>query len=163
MNRIPFLIIALTSFLLTACIASGQTKNPLEGVWKIIVWVEGGKTNMDPQPALFIFTKSYYSIAMVMAPRTDSANPNAPRPLSDAEKLARFDEWKWFVGISGSYEVKDSMIVMNPIVAKNTWDMKRQVPQKPKFILEGPNSFWLIPSDSNATNVGLRMKLTRLE
>jgi len=49
---------------------------------------------------------------------------------------------------------------MRPIVAKATWHMNRQTPQEPEFKLEGPNTLWLIPK---ATNVPLRIKLTRLE
>ncbi|HEX9424263.1 MAG TPA: hypothetical protein VF899_13550 [Pyrinomonadaceae bacterium] len=95
-----------------------------------------------------------------MASRTDSIPPDAGREPTDAEKIGLFEQWKWFVGISGSYEVKGSTVVMRPIVAKATWHMNRQTPQEPEFKLEGPNTLWLIPK---ATNVPLRIKLTRLE
>ena len=94
-------------------------------------------------------------------PRTDSIPFNMGREPSDAEKIGLFEQWRWFVGISGSYEVKGSTIVMRPIVAKQTWDMNRQT--APEFKLEGSNTLWLIPTSEGATKVGLRMKLTRLE
>ncbi len=99
-------------------------------------------------------------MAILMASRTDSIPPDAGREPTDAEKIGLFEQWKWFVGISGSYEVKGSTVVMRPIVAKATWHMNRQTPQEPEFKLEGPNTLWLIPK---ATNVPLRIKLTRLE
>jgi hypothetical protein len=64
---------------------------------------------------------------------------------------------------SGSYEVKGSTVLMRPVVAKTTWDMNRQTPHESEFTLEGPNTLWLIPTGKGARNVGLRMKLTRLE
>ena len=150
---------------MSASAAFAQTKSPVEGVWKITEWVEAGKTNTDPQPAIFIFTKGYYSVAMLMGPpRTDSIPSNMGREPSDVEKIGLFEQWKWFVGISGSYEVNGSTIVMRPIVAKTTWDMNPQTPRgEPEFKFEGPNTFWLIVTTERAKKVGLRMKLTRLE
>jgi hypothetical protein len=149
---------------LSASAVFAQTKITVEGVWKITEWIEGGKTNTNPQPALIIFTKGYYSVAMLMgAARTDSIPSDMGREPSDAEKIGLFEQWKWFVGISGSYEVKGATMVLRPIVAKTTWDMNRQTPSEPEFKLEGSNTLWLIPTQKGARNVGLRMKLTRLE
>ena len=156
----PFFLTALTVFLLTANIASGQTKSPIEGVWRLTEWIEHGDTNTHPQPGLIIFTRGYYSVALVMAPTVDSMSSERGRKLTDAEKIERFEQWKWFVGISGSYEVKGSTVVMHPIVAKDLWDKKGQGPE---FRVEGSNTLWLIPTRIGSTNVGLRMKLTRLE
>jgi hypothetical protein len=158
MKRYALLIVL---FVLSAGGGFAQTKSPVEGVWKITEWVEAGKTNTDPQPAILIFTKGYYSVAMLMAPRADSMPSEMGRKPTDAEKIEYFEQWKWFVGISGSYEVKGSTVVMRPIVAKQTWDMNRQT--APEFKLEGSNTLWLIPTSEGATKVGLRMKLTRLE
>jgi hypothetical protein len=148
---------------LTASAAFAQTKFPVEGVWKLTEWIESGKTNTNPQPGLIIFTRGYYSVAILMAPRTDSIPSDMGRQVTDAERIGLFEQWKWFVGISGSYEVKGSTMVLRPIVAKTTWDMNRQTPQEPEFKLEGSNTLWLIPTQKGARNVGLRMKLTRLE
>ena len=153
----------LTFCLLSASANFAQTKSPIEGVWRVTEWIEGGKTNTTPQPGLIIFTRGYYSVAMLMAPRADTIPPEAGREPADAEKIELFEQWKWFVGISGSYEVKGSTLVLRPIVAKATWDMNRPTPQQPEFRLEGSNTLWLIPTAKGARNVGLRMKLTRLE
>src|SRR5215475_2770433 len=145
------------------CVLSGsvgfaQTKPAIEGVWKITEWIESGKTNTNPQPGLIIFTRGYYSVAHLMGPpRTDSIPSNMGREPSDAEKIGLYEQWKWFVGISGSYEVKGSTVLMRPIVAQATWHMNKQTPREHEFKLEGSNTFWLIPA--GAKKVGLRMKL----
>lgn len=161
MKTIAFFVIVLTASLSTASIALSQAKSPIEGVWKITQWIERGDTINNPQPSLFIFTSGYYSVAMLMSPRTDSIRSDMGREVTDAEKIGLYEQWKWFVGISGSYEVKGSTVVMRPIVAKTTWDMNRQTPHEPEFKLEGSNTLWLIPAE--AKKVGLRIKLTRLE
>lgn len=152
--------LSLAFCLLSASGGFAQAKSPVEGVWKVTEWVEGGKTNTSPQPGLFIFTRGYYSVAMLMGPRTDSIPSDMGREVTDAERIGLYEQWKWFVGISGRYEVKGSTVVLRPIVAKTTWDMNRQA--TPEFKLEGSNTLWLIPT-GKATNVGLRIKLTRLE
>jgi hypothetical protein len=162
MKRIQFFVTALVAFLLTAKIAFSQTKSAIEGVWRLTVWIEHGDTNTHPQPGLIIFTRGYYSVAMLMGPpRADSIPNNMGREPSDAEKIGLYEQWKWFVGISGSYEVKGSAVVMHPIVAQATWHMNRQTPRETEFILEGANTLWLIPS--GAKKVGLRQKFTRIE
>jgi hypothetical protein len=154
--------LTLALCLLFASGGFAQTKSPVEGVWKVTEWIESGKTNTNPQPGLIIFTRGYYSVAILMgAPRTDSIPNNMGREVSDAEKIGLYEQWKWFSGSSGTYEVKGSTIVMRPIVAKTTWDMNRPTPHEPEFKLEGSNTLWLIPIE--ARKVGLRMKLTRLE
>jgi len=163
MKKKLLIITAFVAFLLAVSTTFAQTKSPVEGVWKITVWVEHGDTNTNPQPAVFIYTKGYYSVAMLMGPpRTDSIPNDMGREPSDAEKIGLFEQWKWFVCVSGSYEVKGSTIVSRPIVAQKTWHMNRQTPHQPtEFKLEGPNALWLTPG--GAKKVGLSMKLTRLE
>ena len=154
--------VPLAVSLLSASTALAQSRSPVEGVWKVTEWTERGTTNTNPEPGLIIFSRGYYSVAILMAPRADSMPPEGGRKSTDAEKIEYFELWKWFVGTSGSYEVKGSTIVMRPIAAKNPWDMTRP-PQQPEFKLEGSNTLWLIPKAERATRVGLRYKLTRLE
>jgi hypothetical protein len=158
MKTIPFFVTALSTSLFSVSIALSQSNSSVEGVWKITQWIESGDTNIQPQPGLFIFTKGYYSVAMVMAPRGELKQPERGRQLSDSEKIERFEYWKWFVGMSGTYEFKGSTVVMHPIVAKDAFDMKTG---ESEIKFEGSNTIWLIPSA--AKKVGLRMKMTRVE
>jgi hypothetical protein len=161
MKKSLLIISPFVAFLFAATFA--QTKSPVEGVWKISVWIEHGDTNTNPHASLFIFTKNYYSVAHLNKSRAELGPTKDPKNLTDAEKIERFEQWNAFTGISGSYEVKGSTLIMHPIVAKATWQMNGQTPQQLTFKLEGTSTLWIIPTGESATRVGLKMKLTRLE
>ncbi|HSE25016.1 MAG TPA: hypothetical protein VLB68_25370 [Pyrinomonadaceae bacterium] len=147
----------------------GHTKTQVEGVWKLTEVLvppknpaEKGTTITNPQPGLIILTKGYYSLLVVreerpaFAPAKDSAN------LTDPEKIARYEQWRSFAANSGTYEVKGSMLMLHPIVAKNVEVMSSTAPITWELKLEGPNSLWLIPSSDRALT-DPRLKVTRLE
>lgn len=165
----------VVSMLLIGLVASensavqGQTKTQFEGVWRLTEVLvppknpaEKGTTITTPQPGLIILTKGYYSLLVVreerpaFAPAKDSAN------LTDAEKIARYEQWRSFSANSGTYEVKGSMLMLHPIVAKNVEVMTSTTPITWELKLESPNSLWLIPSSDRAMT-DPRLKLTRLE
>ena len=156
---------------MSASAAFAQTKTPVEGVWKIAEVVmpsskpaEKGTTNSNPQPSLIIFTKGYYSQVFVPGeqPRASVAQAKDPENLTDAEKIARYEQWGPFVANSGTYEIKGSTLSRRVIVAKNVAVMTSETPNIQEFKLEGPNTLWLIPpADQSATQP--RLKLTRLE
>lgn len=146
-------------------------KTQLEGAWKVAeVLPPATSANpkptpvTSPQPGLLIFTKGYYSGMSVTAlqPRTATAPPKDPTNLTDAEKIARYEQWAPFIANAGTYEVKGSTLTLRPMVAKNpnmmtgestvTWELK----------LEGANAFWLIPPADRAPN-SPQVKFTRLE
>jgi len=79
---------------------------------------------------LFIFTKGYYSSLAVRArqPRPAVAPAKDPGNLTDAEKIARYEQWSQFTANSGTYEVKGSMLLLHPLVAKNVEVMTRGTP-----------------------------------
>jgi hypothetical protein len=148
-----------------------QKKSQLEGVWKVAEVVEPatnanekGTSITSPQPGLLVFTRGYYSGTAVTTdqPRAAVAAPKDPRNLTDAEKIARYEQWGPFIATAGTYEVKGSTLTMNAIVAKNvevmttsptiTWEVK----------LEGANTFWLIPTADRA-KTSPRVKFTRVE
>ncbi len=164
-------LLVVSMFLIAAEHSAVQspTKTQVEGVWKIAEALmpsknaaEKGTTITNPRASLIILTKGYYSFLAVreerpaFAPAKDTAN------LTDAEKIARYEQWRSFSANSGTYEVKGSMLQMHPLVAKNvevmtsgtaiTWELK----------VEAPNSLWLIPPSDRATT-DPRLKLTRLE
>lgn len=163
MKRILYFITAFNVFLFTARTTSAQTKSPVEGVWKLIEWIEHGDRNTNPQPGLIILTKGYYSVAVLTSPRKGVEAPKEHGKLTDAEKIARFEQWRSFVGVSGTYEVKGSILVMQPIVAMAKWEMDRKTPQENKFKFEDPNTIWVLPTDPSAMSGGLQMKFTRVE
>ena len=98
----------------------GVTAKSLEGVWKVTKVVKAGVAEPNPQPGLLIFTRGYYSTTRVTA---GQAREQAPAPkdaahLSDAEKIAYYNEWAGYAASAGTYEVKGNTIINHNIVAK---------------------------------------------
>jgi hypothetical protein len=120
--------IALVVLAAIASILRGQaaiahenlTAKSLEGVWKVTKVVKAGVTDTHPQPGLLIFSRGYYSATRVTAsePRKQSPAPKNPEKLTDAEKLARYEEWASYAASAGTYEVKGNTIINHNIVAK---------------------------------------------
>ena len=136
-----------------------QASTPIEGVWKMVEWVEGGRT-IAVQPSLFIFTKSHYSMLFLQTgqPRPPVPAPQNRQNLTDAEKLARFEHWRPFSAASGTYEVSGTTATLRPIIAKDRWAMSEQAVQSLPFQLEGDTlRVYFAPA------IGIRVKLVRVE
>jgi hypothetical protein len=151
--------------------AQGQTKSPVEGVWRIAEMVmpgggaaEKGTTITNPQPSLIIFTRGHYSQVIVRGqqPRAAAAPAKDPRNPTDAEKLALLEEWRPVGANAGTYEVKGTTIIRRAIVAKSVEVMTSATPLTSEYKLEGTNTLWLIPTGDRAAT-DPRLKLTRLE
>jgi hypothetical protein len=113
------------------CAVSGQSAladsapnaKSFEGVWKVTKVVKTGPnagTNTHLQASLAIYSGGYFSIV-----RDDSLEPRKPAPaakdpkkLTDAEKVAFYDEWAPFIASGGTYEVRGHTIIMHNILAK---------------------------------------------
>ena len=147
-----------------------QKKTGLEGVWKVAeVQVPGssptdkGTTITTPQPGLLIFTKGYYSGMAVTGPqpRATVDDPKDPQNLTDAEKIARYDQWRPFIANAGKYEVKGSTLTMHAMVAKNPNAMSGTTAVTWEFKMDGTNALWLVPPPERATDA--RIKFMRVE
>jgi hypothetical protein len=99
---------------------AGPTTASLEGVWKVTKVVQGGVVNTNPQPGLLIFTRGYYSATRVTASeaRKQSPVPKDPAHLTDAEKIAFYNEWVGYAASAGTYEVKGNTLINYNILAK---------------------------------------------
>ncbi|HET6768869.1 MAG TPA: lipocalin-like domain-containing protein [Chitinophagaceae bacterium] len=170
-KKISLFFTALVVFLLVTRAAFTQTKNPFEGAWKIVEYVRPGKSSTgkdttitDPQPGQFIFTRSYFSRMFVMEDRARPAVAPVkdPQNVTDAEKIARYEQWKPFAANAGTYEIKGATIIFHVIVAKSVNIMTRGKPNILEFRLDGPNTIWLIPTAEEAASEP-RIKLARLE
>jgi hypothetical protein len=164
---------------LSVSAAFAQTKTPVEGVWKMaeVVIPAGGRFNdwtsesgraekdttiTNPQPGLLIFTRGYYSVLHVRGqqPRPALAPPKDRQHLTDAEKVAMYEQWRLVVANAGTYEVKGSTLFLRPMVSKGVDVMTREKPVEVTFKLEGPNTLWMI-SATSATEA--RHKLIKVE
>ena len=171
-----FVGLLLLSMLFVTLVPAGPSaaqdkKTPVEGVWKVAEVTPPARTATEkvtpitsPQPGLLIFTRGYYSGIAVTAtqPRTAAAPAKDPANLTDAEKIARYEQWRQFIANAGTYEVKGSTLTMNRMVAKNPEAMTTNTTQTWEIKLEGSNTFWLIPSADRATS-DPRVKFTRVE
>ena len=151
--------------------AQDQKKTTVVGVWKVAEVVTPGATPADkattvtsPQPGLLIFTKGYYSTTLVTGGQARPATepPKDPQNLTDAEKLARYEQWRAFAANAGTYEVKGATIIRRPVVAKNPNVMDGTTPITSEFKLDGPNTLWLTPTGDRAATEP-RVKYTRVE
>ncbi len=120
----------------------------LEGVWKTTGVVTTGAnagTIARPQASVMIFSKGHYSNVNVGGdePRMASAVAKDPNKLTDAEKLARYEDWNRLTANAGVYDVKGTTLTMRPSVAKNVAVMTTDGPIVQEFRLNG-NSLVLI-------------------
>ena len=104
--------VVVSLFVFAATLTSVAQTPSLKGVWRIVeVTGADGKVNPKPEPGLYIFTDRHYSIMRVNEPR--AALPESP---GDKERLAAFDP---FTANSGTYQVKGTQLMTQPMVAKN--------------------------------------------
>lgn len=161
--------LTLVLTVLSASAAFAQTKSPVEGVWKVAEVIpassnaaEKPKPITNPQPGLLIFTKGYYSVVVVIGenPRAE-VEAKDRQNLTDAEKIAFYEQWRAFGANSGTYEIKGSTLTRRPSVAKNVGVMSGQPPIVAEFKMEGPNTLWLSPPAERPNDP--RVKWTRVE
>ena len=162
------LFVALSISIPALAFGQGRAAAPsVEGVWKIAEVVTTGAnaaTNANPQPSLVIFTRGHYSYVSVggPTPRPTAAAPKDPNKLTDAEKLARYEQWSPFTANAGTYEVKGATITRRPLVAKNPAVMTTDAPIVQEFKLEG-NTLWLISKSAAGQPASeTRTKLVRV-
>jgi hypothetical protein len=83
--------------------------------------------------------------------------------LTDAEKIARYEQWNPFIANAGTYEVKGTTLVRRPRVAKNETVMARNSSLENEFKLEG-NTLWAITKSAAGRPASeTRFKLSRVE
>jgi hypothetical protein len=95
----------------------------IEGAWKVTnVVITGANplTVTSPQESLYIFAHGHYAFVQVTGdkPRAAAAAPATPGKLTDAEKLARYEEWAPFGAQAGGYALKGGKLTRTPVVAK---------------------------------------------
>ena len=96
------------------------TAKALEGVWQVTKVVQAGVVNTHPQPSLCMFSRGYYSALRVNGnePRTQAPAAKDPAHLTDAEKIALYNEWAPYAASAGTYEVKGNTMINHNVVAK---------------------------------------------
>jgi len=103
--------------------AKGKSAS-IEGVWKttdVVITGANPLTNHSPQESLTIFSHGHYAAVSNQGdkPRSASAPVATPGKPTDAEKLARYEEWAPIGAQAGTYALKGGKLTRTPIVAKN--------------------------------------------
>jgi hypothetical protein len=161
--------VLLTAFVLISVVVSAQTTtSPIDGVWKIAEVVTTGAnaaTVTSPQPGLLIFARGHYSWVSVggTTPRQQSAAPKDPDKLTDAEKVARYDEWNPLTANSGTFATKGSTLTRQVQVAKNVSVMNAKTPQVHEFKIDGNTLLLIQKSAAGQPASETRTKLTRVQ
>ncbi|WP_130618091.1 hypothetical protein [Dyella amyloliquefaciens] len=119
-----------------AFVASGSTvgaqnamsAQSLEGVWMVTRIVRTGTdagTDTHPQPSIALLYKGYYSVIRDNSngPRKQAPAPKDPEHPTDAEKIAKYDEWAPFIASGGTYEVEGNTVITHNVVAKQVKGM----------------------------------------
>jgi len=108
-----------------AAAADAKGKAPsIEGAWKttdVVITGANPLTIHSPQESLTIFSHGHYASVSNQGekPRTASPPMATPGKPTDAEKLARYDEWAPIGAQAGTYTLKGGKLTRTPIVAKN--------------------------------------------
>jgi hypothetical protein len=142
-----------------------STAKSFEGVWRITKVVRTGAnagTDSYPQPGLEIFYRGYFSIIRDAnsAPRTPSPVPADPTRLTDAEKVARYDEWAPFGASAGTYEVKGDTIITHNLVAKQVRGVG--LTEEATFRFEGSDTFVATAKSEPGVPAGRQTTYTRV-
>jgi hypothetical protein len=113
-----FALIALFALSCPGFAQPALTAKSLEGVWKVTKIVKAGVADTNPQPALLIMTRGYFSATRVNAARKQAPPPKDAANLTDAEKIALYNEWTGFGASAGTYELKGNTVISHNMVAK---------------------------------------------
>ncbi len=161
--------VLLTAFVLMSAVVFAQAPaSPIDGVWKITEVVTTGAnaaTNISAQPSLLIFARGHYSWISVngTAPRTQSPAAKDPANLTDAEKVARYNEWGPLTTNAGTFATKGSTLTRQVQVAKNVFVMNSKNPQVHEFKLDGNTLLLIQKSAAGQPASETRTKLTRVQ
>ncbi len=96
-------------------LAGAAAQSPLEGAWIVTSWTDAdGNTNDDPQPALYVFTPTHYSIMIAQGevPRAGYEGDD----MADSDKVGAYDS---FIANSGRYEVDGNVLKTRAYVAED--------------------------------------------
>lgn len=116
------LLIAATIVGLPACRRAERVesqiayRSPLVGAWLIsatsVTTPTGTSINEDPQPGLYIFTGRHFSNMLI-------PNPEGRLPFSaDRTAEERLAAYENFIADAGTYEITDSTLTVENIIAK---------------------------------------------
>jgi hypothetical protein len=138
-------------------VRAGEAGHTIAGAWKVIeVTTPQGIKNSSPQPGIWMFMKSHYSLLIVTGTK---ARPKFELYReTDAEKIATFDA---LAANSGTYSVSGSMLTTVPIVSKSEVGIGLVVKYELKF--DGADTVSLTTRVGGPRAINTVWKLQRVE
>ena len=148
-----------------AVMAAGKAPN-IEGVWKTTnVTATGANpmTNASPQASIYIFSHGHYAYVADTSrePRTGASVKDQANP-TDAEKLAKFQEWSPVTAQGGTYELKGTTLTRQATVAKNVSAIGPGGKTESEIKLTGDTLVMITKSPAGQPARELRLTLTRV-
>jgi hypothetical protein len=122
-------------------------------------------SDMNPPANVIIYTKRHYSMMVLNTLRGPAPAPaKVANKLTDAEKIARYDDWLPITANSGTYEIKGTTLIRRPILAKGspaTGTITADAVRELKF--EGNNTMVQIVKSADGKTETARRTYARLE
>jgi len=151
MKRTPA---AVALLLLASAPAHAQS---LCGVWKLVeVAITGGpdagRHTTDVQPGLLLFTNAYYAGMQV---RGFEPRPQLSATPTDEERGRVFTP---FTANAGTYVLRDSALMVTPLVAKNPASMRGGSSTDRVRVVA--DTLWIISASGDRQNKWLRIERT---
>jgi hypothetical protein len=148
-------------------LGQGKPSTPsIEGVWRTTSAVTTGANpnSLKPPASIVIYTRGHYSIVEMNNPRQfpAPAPPKVAGKLTDAEKLARYEDWLPVTANSGTYQVKGTTLTRRPLVAKGSPAPGAETDAVRELKFEGNNTMLQIAKSADGKSVTTRT-YTRLE
>jgi hypothetical protein len=139
----------------------------IEGVWRTTSVVATGanpSSNMKVPASVVIYTKNHYSIVEMNNPRQlpPPAPPKVPGKLTDAEKVALYEDWLAVTANSGTYQIKGTTLTRRPLVAKGSPVPGTATDAVRELKFEGNNKMFQTAKSADGKTVTTRT-YTRLE
>ena len=153
---------AFASVLLPAIGAFGQSHHDsLEGAWQAVEVRHGDPSvTIKPGPNLTIFSASHYSRVDVQTQKARPVLANASAASADELREA----WGPLVAEAGTYELRDGLITLRPMVAKNPAAMAPGVSIVYSYKLDGGALTLTAQRDLHGpVSTPLTVKLSRIQ
>jgi hypothetical protein len=149
-----------------SALAAGKAAS-IDGVWTTTSVVATGDrpmSNPSPQPSLYIFSHGHYVYVSDTSatPRADAPVKDRAKP-TDAEKLAKYQEWSPVVAQGGTYKIKGATLIRLATVAKNVGAIGAEGQGESEFKLTGNRLVLISKSPAGQPAREQRITLTRVK
>ncbi|HVH26077.1 MAG TPA: hypothetical protein VM818_04935 [Vicinamibacterales bacterium] len=125
--RAFLIVMAIVTAVTSVALSQGKPSAAatIQGVWKTTSAITTGAnptTDTDIPASIVIYTRNHFSIVEMNNGRQQPAPapPKDPAKLTDAEKLARYEDWLAVTANSGTYEIKGTTLIRRQLVAKGS-------------------------------------------